>query len=400
MWGFPIPTGVDIDQATIQAANLITETAKEYLENESRWPKATEMIAKIVSEWLPEQEEEFGGTGLKEGSEDGSILVPADLDGVMGSPTEDRNGDRARKCISPEEVSSIDEEMERLAVEVEERGGSLKDLEAVYIIAGAGTGNKDWIRFWYRAKVRGLLRFQVQQMRPQGAVPLNPSPWRLGDPIEELDVVQSLQTFPVLVPNMSTRRWLRTVYYGEDPRSELPDLLVVLDSSGSMTWSMGKSDLRGAYHVALVSALAAVDTALRKGSSISAINFSGNILKCGWTRDRSEIERTLLAYQGGGTVMPINTIQEMCDESLSSVMSVIITDVGISNWGPFVKTIEKLSKQGHKMFIFHIGGKKEKVSKSVNQLMQAGAFVIPVSSVRDLPGLVVSEVHRTYMPST
>jgi len=400
MWGFPIPSGVDIDDSTIQAAKEIANTSKDFLENESRWPKATELIAKIVSEWLPKPDEPLGGTGLNDGTGEGSIFVPIDLDGVMGSPVEDRNGDRARKCISSDEVANIEEEMERLAIDVDDRGGSLKDLESVYIMSGAGTGSKDWIRFWYRAKVRGLLRFQVRKMRPQGSVPLNPSPWRLGDPIEELDVVQSLQTFPVLVPNMSTRRWVRIVSYGEDPKSHLPDLLVVLDSSGSMTWSMGSKDLRGAYHTALVSALAAVDTALRKGCNVSAINFSGNILKCDWTRDRAEIESTLLAYQGGGTVMPVTTIRELCEETNASVMSVIITDAGVSNWGPFVKTISYLSQKGHKMFIFHIGGKKDKVPKAVRQLMQAGAVVIPVASVKDLPGLVISEVQRTYLPST
>lgn len=400
MWGFRIPTGVYIDQKTIETAQEVVNIAKEYIDSESRWPKATEMIAKIIADWFPDQDSPMGGTGLKEEADAGTLLVPVDIDSVMGSPTEDRNGDRARRCISSENTPSVEEEMERLAIEVDERGGSLRDLEGVYIMAGSGTGGKDWIRFWYRAKVRGLLRFQVRKVRPQGSVPLSPSAWRLGDPIEDLDVVQSLQAFPVLVPNMSTRKWQRSMTHGADRHVELPDLLVVVDSSGSMTWSMGPKDLRGAYHVALVAGLAAVDTAYRKGSNIAAINFSGNILKCGWTRDRSEVEGTLLAYQGGGTVMPVKTIKELCQEANTSVMSVIITDTGVSNWGPFVKTIDTLSRQGHRMFIFHIGGKKDTISKAATHLIQAGAIVIPVSSIKDLPGLVISEVQRTYFPRT
>lgn len=408
MWDFSIPEGVDVDDGTREASQRIVDVARKYIDNEHRWPSATGEIAKIVAEWLPEDCEMPRSTGSKTSSPEekpgeGSLApehVPPDLDGIMGSPTEDRNGDRARRCANPEQIVSPESEMERMAIEVEDRGGSLKDLESVYIMAGGGTGSRDWIRFWYRAKVRGLLKFHVAHRRPQGSIPLTPSNWRLGDPVEELDVVQSLQAFPVLVPNMSTRRWITSLSYGEDSKDSLPDMLVVLDSSGSMTWAMGPKDLRGPYHVALVSALAAVDTALRKGSRIAAINFSGNILMSGWGRNRSEVESTLLAYQGGGTVMPVKTIEALCEEATSNVMSIIITDAGVSNWGPFVKTISQLSREGHKMFIFHIGSRKSKSSKVGAKLIRSGATVIPVSSVGDLQGLVVSEVRKVYLHDT
>ncbi len=399
MWGFPLPD-IRIDDETLhRVAKDIVIIASKHIDTERKWPKATDEIAKVIAEWLPDPEDELGGTGLKESPGDGSLLVPSDLDGVMGSPVENRNGDRARKCLHPEEMSISEDELERLAREVEARGGSFKDLEAVYMISGGGTMTKDWIRFWYRAKSRGLLRFHVTSLRPSGEVPLTPSAWRLGDPIEELDIVQSLQAFPVLVPNMSTRRWIRTVSYGESSHKSLPDLLLVLDSSGSMQWSMGAKDLRGEYHVALVSAFAAMDTSLRRGCKVAAINFSGSILKSGWTRERSELERVLMAYQGGGTVMPVKDIKTLCNESVSPVMSIIITDAGVSNWNPFVKTIASLAKNGHKMFIFHIGG-NAKPSKSIQELERAGATIIPVSSAKELPGLVVSEVRRVYSKDT
>ncbi len=408
MWDFSIPERVDIDDATIEASKRIVDVASRCIDDERKWPSATGEIAKIIAEWLPDDAMPPRKSGPKEGSADGQpgggslapVKVPPDLDGIMGSPTEDRNGDRARRCTNPDQTVSPDSEMERLAIEVEDRGGSLRDLESVYIMAGAGTGSREWIRFWYRAKVRGLLKFNITHRRPQGSIPLTPSNWRLGDPVEELDVVQSLQAFPVLVPNMSTRRWITSISFGEGARVALPDLLVVLDSSGSMTWAMGPKNLRGPYHVALVSALAAVDTALRKGSHVAAINFSGNILQCGWGRERSEIESTLLAYQGGGTIMPVKTIKTLCDEATSNVMSIIITDAGISNWAPFMKTIRYLSREGHKIFIFHIGSKKSKASKAGIELVKSGATVIPVSSVGDLQGLVVSEVRKVYLHDT
>ncbi len=408
MWGFPIPHGVDIGQPTITAAQEIENVTKKYMDNESIWQKATEEIAKIVLDWLPEDEDELGGLEIASQSgesidgqgSDEIIGIPRDLDGIMGSPIEDRNGDRARRCANRDSIENHEEILERLAIEVEEKGGSLKDLEAVYVLNHGGTGTNDWVRFWYRAKVRGLLRFHVRHQRPVGATPLATKAWRLGDPIEELDVVQSLQAFPVLVPNMSTRKWMKSYYYGDIQQQELPDLLVVLDSSGSMTYKMGPRNLQGPYHIALVSSFAAVDTALRKGSRIAAINFSGDIIFSDWTRDRATVEDILMAYQGGGTVMPVKQIKKLCNESENDVMTVIITDAGVSNWGPFVKTVSQLTHNGHKIFVFHIGAKRGKITKAGKALEKAGGVVIPVSSINELPGLVVSEVHRTYLNGT
>ncbi|MCK5152145.1 MAG: VWA domain-containing protein, partial [Candidatus Thorarchaeota archaeon] len=394
MWGFPVPHGVNIDVPTIDAAREIVEVSKKYMIDERKWPKATEDIAKIVAKWLPEDEEDMGGMEMtsSSGNSDGggesgeALSIPRDLDGIMGSPVEDRNGDRARKCADRDSIDNHDEIMERLAIEVEERGGSLKDLEAVYVLYSGGTGSNDWVRFWYRAKVRGLLRFQVRHKRSVGATPLATEAWRLGDPIEELDIVQSLQAFPILVPNMSTRRWMKSVYFGNSQQDELPDLLVVLDSSGSMTYKMGARNLQGPYHVALVSSLAAMDTALRRGCRVAGINFSGNIITCKWTRDRSEVEDTLMAYQGGGTVMPVKQIKQLCEEAGTEVMTVIITDAGVSNWGPFVKTVSQLSRIGHNIFIFHIGARKGKTTKAGKALTKVGGVVIPVTSIKELPG--------------
>lgn len=401
MWGFPLPSTVSIDKQTYEGAESIAWIGRKYIDNENRWPKAVEEIAKIVAEWQPDPEEPLAGCGgtaePDNASETGAIDVPIDVDGLMGNPVEIRNGDRARRCMSNANDQDLEMEMERLAVEVEQRGGDLSDLEAVYLVAGIGSKRKQWIRFWYRAKVRGLLRFDVRKSKLAGFTPLSIQLWRLGDPLEELDVVQSLQAFPVLVPNMSTRRWLKTEMYGESESNSLPDLLLVIDSSGSMTWSRRGRNPSGSYHTALVSAFAAMDVALRKGNRISAINFSDGARICDWTRERSTIEKVLLAYQGGGTVAPIKKIADACDSSGSGVMVLMITDAEIANWSQLIKSIAKLTRRGHKYFMFHIGSRGyELEDKLLGDMAKAGAHAIPVRSVKDLPGLVVKEVRGVY----
>ncbi len=410
MWGFTIPSTASIDERTFEAAKEIASVARKTIDNESKWPKACENIAKIIADWLPDDEDDqlpgmgdYAGSGPARGEgadgevDQNAVLVPLDVDALMGSPIEVRNGDLARKCLDSDSMQDIDADLERLAVEVDQRGGNLEDLEGVYLTAGVGSPRKEWIRFWYRAKAHGRLRIEVVEQKFSGSTPLTPEVWRLGDPIEELDIVQSLQAFPVLIPNKSTRKWLKVDSQGTSTSKSLPDMLIVIDSSGSMSWGMRSKSVSGSYHTALVSAFAAMEVALRKGSRIAVINFSDGSKSSKWSSTRQGAERVLLAYQGGGTVAPIKKIVQACEAADSQVMVLMITDAEIANWAKFIDSIRTLSSKGHKSFIFQIGGGSGKRKSKVQQALEdVGANVFPIKSVKDLPGLVIREVREVF----
>jgi hypothetical protein len=409
MWGFPIPSKANVDERTFDAAKEIAKVARKTIDNESKWPKACENIAKIISEWMPEDDEDqLPGMGGLDGSDsasgegagedgEGTVLIPLDVDAVMGSPIEVRNGDIARRCLDSDSAEDLDAEMERLAVEVEQRNGNLEDLEGVYITAGVGSPRKEWIRFWYRAKANNTLRIEVIKQKFEGSAPLTPEIWRLGDPIEDLDIVQSLQAFPVLIPNKSTRKWMKVDSLGTQRSKTLPDMLIVIDSSGSMTWGMRSKTVSGSYHTALVAAFAAMEVALRKGSRVAVINFSDGSRSSKWSTSREGAERVLLAYQGGGTVAPIKEIAIACEAAELQVMVLMITDAEIANWKKFIESIRDLTTRGHKPFIFHIGASTGKRRSKVQQALEdAGANIFPIKSVKDLPGLVIKEVRGVF----
>jgi hypothetical protein len=411
MWGFPLPVLVQVDPSTSEAAAAIAQVARKSIDNEKRWSKACEKIAQIIAKWMPEDNIEqlpgcgkgkFGDETSSELPEDVTIIaVPLDVDTIMGSPIEVRNGDLARKCLERDTSTNFEAEMEDIAIDVEQRGGNLEDLEGVYLTAGYGDPRESWIRFWYRAKARGTLRFDAESRKFSGLAPLAPQVWRLGDPIEELDIVQSLQAFPVLIPNMSTRKWLKVTSEGLEQSKSLPDMLIVIDSSGSMTWGMTSKTIRGPYHTALVAAFAAMDVALRKGSRVAAINFSSDSRSSNWSNSKAEVEHVLLAYQGGGTVAPVAKIIKACEAAESKVMVLMITDAEIANWDKFVESVRNLSAHGHKLFLFHITGRSgQKKSKTQRALEEAGAFVYPIQSAKDLLGLVVREVRTIYGPQS
>lgn len=400
MWGFPIPPVVHIDDETYAVAEQVVEVSRKYLDQEVKWPKATDEIAKILEDWIDEDEQDlleggfgYGSSESTEESSGANSTVPDDLDKIMGDPREIRNGDRARKCLQRDVSSNLEEELERIAIEIEQRGGTLEDLEGAYILAGVGDKRKQWIHFWYRAKAKGLIRFEVRHRRETGSTPLTPKVWRLGDPVEELDIVQSLQAFPVLVPNVTTRQWSRISALGPESIETPPDLLIVIDSSGSMTWSMSKRRVAGSYHTALVSAFAAFDYVLQKGAEVAVINFSDGVRKCKWTTDRARLEKRLLAYQGGGTVAPIREIQTMAKSSGSRVMVLMITDAEIANWDELLDTVKTMTRTKNRFFIFHIGSRSKRIADAFHKV---GGNLISIKSVKDLPGLVIREVRGVY----
>jgi Mg-chelatase subunit ChlD len=405
MWGFPIPPTVEIEQRTYSAANEIIRVARESIIHEQRWPNACEKIAKIISNWIPSDkglpglcpgaskdvsQESFDGTRT-------SVVIPLDVDGIMGSPIEVRNGDLARKCLDSERPSDVEEEMARLAIEVEQLQGSIEELQGVFLVAGVGSERALWTRFYYRAKAHASIRFELDSTESTGITPLTPEIWKLGDPLEELDFVQSLQAFPVLIPNRSTRKWQHAEMGGLTISKSPPDMLIVVDSSGSMTWAMGPTTISGDYHTALVAAFAAMDFAFRNGRNVSAINFSDGVQTSDWSRDRASAERTLLAYQGGGTVAPLERIAEMCEKAESDAIVLLITDAEISNWKQMVGEVERLSKRGHHIFLFHIGARTGSRLSKIHQILEkAGVSVYPLKSAKDLPGLVIKEMRSVY----
>jgi hypothetical protein len=405
MWGFPIPPSVDVEQHTFEVATEIIHIARGTLEQEYRWPASCEKIAQILSNWMLNEDDLPGShsedsISVQQERMDGSqttISVPLDVDSMMGNPLEARNGDLVRKCLDNSKNPNYEEEMERLAIEVEHLGGDIEDLRGVFLAAGIGSERAEWIRFWYRAKAHDAIRFEVNTDKKIGSIPLTPEIWRLGDPLEELDIVQSLQAFPILIPNRSTRKWRRCETIGSEIAKLPPDLLIVIDSSGSMTWAMKPRTISGDYHTALVAAFAAMDFAFRRGCNVSAINFSDGVRASDWSRERSSVERILLEYQGGGTVAPVQKISELCERAVSGVMVVLITDAEVSNWKQMVGTVESLSKRGHKLFLFHIGaGISSRTSKIHQVIAKAGASIYPIKSAKDLPRLVIEEVRNVY----
>ncbi|MEM2142941.1 MAG: hypothetical protein QXS20_03850 [Candidatus Thorarchaeota archaeon] len=391
MWDIDVPSDLLADDQTCETARAIVEIVRESMSQQRRWPSAVRRIAELISGWMDDTRTPCLGVVMG-GSSSEKGRIPPDIDVIMGDFTVSRNIDAIRER-SRTDVNDDSRLMERLAEELVKQGGNIGDLKWVYDQVGIGQDDAYWLRYWYRARARGLIRIEMRTKRLAGTVPLSTEVWRLGDPIEELDLVQSLQAFPVLLPNLTTRKWIRTAHEECSETKSFPSLLVVIDSSSSMEWTITGGRESGAYHRALVAAFAAVDFALSRGEEAGVLNFSGNIITCRPTTNRGEIERTLMSYQGDGTVAPVKEIMSISENVHKKLAVLMITDAQIENWTELVSCVATLSRRGHWFVLFHISPEPNTVSEAI---AGAGGQVYNISSVDDLPGLVVREMKELY----
>jgi len=155
-------------------------------------------------------------------------------------------------------------------------------------------------------------------------------PWEIGDPIDELDALQTVLQSPRPIPGLTTVRRL----YGREPGNAVApepiDLDLYVDSSGSMP-----NPQSVVSYLALAGAIIAL-SALRAGSRVQTTLWSGKeevMHTQGFVRDEQAILRILTGFYGAATCFPIHRLRETyCGASPPSrpVHILMISDDGIT----------------------------------------------------------------------
>jgi len=314
------------------------------------------------------------------------IEFPEDILEIMDNPLENKNSDKLKR----DNEDDLKQKAEEFAKSTPYSEFGAPAGQAGILIDG------NPLATWYRGLAQNLIEIKIYEERPIGNLPVYPEAWRIGEPIEELDLVQTILTSPIIIPNITTKKWSKKESSGQLKEKQIPDLLIVIDSSGSMNWnytSMIKSG-KGPYHTALIAAFASLQYAASKGAKFSIINFSNRADICQWTSNYQEAEKTLLRYQGGGTVLPIKEIAQQCEKADRKVLVFIITDFGIYNWSKAKKVLLKLAQKDHKIVGFFIGSSKIPKQKFKEIINKVSFF--PIETVNDLIDLVIEEVKKYY----
>ncbi|MFX1377208.1 MAG: hypothetical protein ACFFA0_15490 [Promethearchaeota archaeon] len=375
-------------------AERVSKVILKDFEDETTWEKKVSTISRYLNNLIQDTFTMIGKNGISEKGKEkikspGGVYieVPKDVLEIMGNPLENKNSDKLKDPNDDERRQKAEEFAKNTPFS--EFGGPAR-LAGILLDANP-------LATWYRGLAKNLIEIRILEEKPSGQLPIFPEVWRIGDRIEDLDIVQTLLNSPVIIPNLTTRKWAVKEGPGYLTEREIPDLLIVLDSSGSMKWNYtSRIDRgRGPYHTALIAAFATLHYAANKGVKFSVINFSNFTDICPWTFDFKKAEKVLLRYQGGGTVLPVKQISHQCEKAERKALIFIITDFGIYNWSKSKKAMIDLAQKGHKIVGFFIGASKIPKDKFKNLLDKV--IFYGIKNTKDLIDLIITEVKKYYL---
>ncbi len=319
----------DLIGAAWLGARLVRVYASDWLVGGSRF-------ATLVLPYLLDDTDADTVTGLLhdtamagEGSEPVAMsdIDPGELDDLI-HPSEDAKitgeDDANTDTSGPSELSDAGGQM----------GQRREPFEYGEILRAGGAKLSDVeiaIRYYREQALPHLIRFPVREQDRSAEPQLEGmETWELGDPLDEIDWLQSLTNAPHPIPGMTT---LRRVY-GEEPGSNRQvqpvDLDIYVDSSGSMP-----NPAQQISYLTLAGAIIAL-SALKAKSRVQATLWSGkNQFMCtdGFVTRENDILGILTGFYGGGTAFPIHKLRDTYanrEKTDRAVHILIISDDGIS----------------------------------------------------------------------
>lgn len=217
---------------------------------------------------------------------------------------------------------------------------------------------------------------------------LYPERWSVGDPIEDIDLVLTIQTIPKVIPGVSTMKWAKQPEDSTGGKKSAADLLLVIDSSGSMGNVLQEGSK---MQEAILASFGFVQYFERKGSEIALLNYSTKTRIERWTSDYELIRKSLLLIWGQGTSFPIDYIKQLTTTKSEKVVLVAITDGEIENWESTVRLFHELLLLEHKIFIFLMGDTS--MLPQYSELKNMGGFVEHASTAKEIRDTVFNELH-------
>lgn len=240
---------------------------------------------------------------IDEGEADGAIHPALDprLNGLEDEDDEDEGkSDRDRK--GPHRT---------MRSEGGGRGQYREPFEYGAILKALGldlSGHELAVRYYRERAAPNLIRYPVRET-PKAADPLPEGlqTWDVGEPLQEVDWLQSVVSSPVVVPGVTTVQRVWGTSEGNEREKKPVDLDLYVDCSGSMP-----NPQTATSYLTLAGAIVAL-SALRVGARVQATLWSGAgefETTGGFVSDANKVLSILTGYLGGSTAFPIHLLRD------------------------------------------------------------------------------------------
>ena len=416
LWNLKLLPREENEPTIIKDAKKLARIIKKCLRDDSIWQNEIKKFAKIFKPYLS-RESKFkeqsnappnNSSGMPSKNQenmneipkpDNPITIPDDVKETFGDLSEVKNPLLIQQLGDSEDSEQAKNQAIDMMIQIFENVSpdyDIKTFTALLSINGFDNTNENF-KHWYRGRAKNMLDFKFQVKKSSETLPFYPTTWRIGDSLEDLDLFTTLLTSPAVIPNITTKKWKKqqSDSYGE--LKSAPDILIVLDSSGSMGWDIYRKNIGGEYHLALLASFSAIHYALGHGSHIAAINFSEHIVQQSWTNNYGLVEDVLMSYQGNGTRLPTQEMLKIVKKAKNDCLVLLISDLELSNWDAAHSSIQQILQLGHKFAGFFIGGNEQLLELDEFQTLKSkGAAFFCINKEEDMVGLIIDEVKRHY----
>ena len=275
------------------------------------------------------------------------------------------------------------------AIEVLAEETSVEEFIDLLAIAGIiGMSDKQKGVLWFNVQSANIIPIVEFSNTGNKSSYTYPSVWRIGDPIEELDLMLTYMTSPRLIPGMTTKKWGYVSNDDNGTESKQMDLLLVVDTSGSMGSVMKES---ANMHQAVLASYGILSYFESTKSKVAFIGFSDKIdAYVDWSDKYDDVRERLLTNGHGGTKFPISRIKSTLDVRSRDLVTVLITNGDLGNINESVSYFRDYLNDDNKLYIFLLGGSKS--LHSYEPLKNIGAKIYNANNANEFCDMVLTDM--------
>ena len=187
---------------------------------------------------------------------------------------------------------------------------------------------------------------------------------------------------------MTTKKWEKSTNDIDGVEKRNRDLLLVLDTSGSMKNVLDESSN---MHQAVLAAYGIISYFEKIQGKIALIEFSERVgVNVNWTDDYEDVRSQLLVNGQGGTTFPISAIRNTIDKSKNEIVTIIITDGELGNLQESLNYFREYINNDNILYIFIIG--QSRTLANYEKLKDIGAKVFQSNKAEEFCNMVMDDI--------
>ena len=400
IWG----RNLDINETDSELISIVNKLALKFKENgiddKDSFLDKTEEYTKVffelyIKDKFEPKEQSFGNQqgGWQQGNQHGNQQGNQQSGQQQGfhensKPTNagrPKDGNSNGSAFVFADPDKIKEAIEALAEET-----NIKQFSQILSIVGIGgmtEAQKE--KLWFSIHGAGIIPIEEYSNNGSKDAYTYPSAWRIGDPVDDLDLMLSLMTSPRIIPGMTTKKWEKSTNDIDGVEKRNRDLLLVLDTSGSMKNVLEESSN---MHQAVLAAYGIITYFEKIQGKIALIEFSDRVgLNINWTHDYECVRNHLLVNGHGGTSFPISAIRNTIEKSKNEIVTIIITDGELGNLQESFNFFREYIDDDNKLYIFILG--QSKTLPNYERLKDIGVKVFQSNKAEDFCQMVMADMN-------